>query len=81
MRKKWMAAGLALVVAGCSGILGTDCTPETRIIEVDYGSWAEKYQREAVSTAEADGWDCYSESIRNAFGGIVGTKYTCTRCA
>jgi hypothetical protein len=52
---------------------------ETRIIEAEFGPLY-TFQVESVARYEEIGWDCVGESIRNAFGNSIGTKYTCTKC-
>ena len=52
---------------------------ERRVIEAEYGPFY-TFQVEIVASYEEMGWDCTGESIRNAFGNSIGTKYTCTKC-
>ena len=52
----------------------------TEVVEATFGTPLYDLQLGLVESFEREGWDCYSESIRNAFGNAIGTKYTCTKC-
>ena len=80
MRLRNMAAlTLALILWACST---EPCTVETKIFEILYSDLPIyiELQEDWVRFAKEDGFDCPSETLRNAFGRAIGTKWTCTRC-
>ena len=71
----------AVLVAGIGCNIIAPCTQRTRIVEITSSLASLVILHYAqVNRYRQEGWDCSSESIRNAFGGWIGTKYTCTIC-
>ena len=78
--RAWVAL-VAVLFLGC-GHSPTEpqCTEQTKVLEVDWGGWLEDFQKDIVASYKGRGWACVDESIRNAWGNRIGTKYTCTIC-
>ena len=73
-----LIAILLVGLAGCDSLSG--CDEDTRIFEGLYDGFHDSYRDIIVPAWEERGYDCVSESIRNAFGTRIGTKWTCTGC-
>jgi hypothetical protein len=69
---------VVLMGTGCGAITG--CKEDRQVVEVDFGSTFFEIQQRIVDSWRARGYNCEGESVRNAFGRTIGTKYTCTKC-
>jgi len=75
-----LLSGAALTgsVQGCKNPLG--CDNRTMVQEVNYGLYYD-VDTMLLNLARSQGWACRDDgSIRNAFGGVIGTRYVCTIC-
>ncbi len=68
---------LSFALAGCD-IFG--CDNKIRVYELVPGEIGYDFEKALKDESERQGYECVGEPIRNAFGGRIGTRYTCTKC-
>lgn len=84
MKRVLLALALGSVVGGCDSIFG--CNEKPKIYEYDYFGSDELVAAKRdltlsfVAESERQGYECTNEPLRNAFGGVIGRRYTCTKC-
>lgn len=85
-RVKVAVIGFTILLAGpvvlSTACMTEPCTLETKTFEYLYSDIPQfiELQETWLRFAIEDGFNCSSETIRNAFGRSIGTKWTCTRC-